>query len=179
LPLLPLGDLFYALARSGHMVGAIAANLNRMLFERMPRGRFVSATILRINPNHRSIEIWNGGMPPVVLFTAESANATQVGGEHPALGVVPPDDFNANTREWQWDAQYPQRLFSYSDGLTDAQNADGEIFGQGRVLELFKNQVKNRDKSADIYKAFIDFVDADKARDDVSLLIVDCELLRS
>jgi PAS domain S-box-containing protein len=179
LPLLPLGDLFYALARSGHMVGAIAANLNRMLFERMPRGRFVSATILRINPNHRSIEIWNGGMPPIVLFTAESANPTQIGGEHPALGVVPPDDFNANTLEWQWDAQYPQRLFSYSDGLTDAQNADGEIFGQGRALELFKNQVKNRDKSADIYKAFIDFVDAEKAQDDISLLIVDCELLRS
>jgi PAS domain S-box-containing protein len=179
LPLLPLGDLFYSLAHSGHMVGAIAANLNRMLFERMPRGRFVSATILRINPHHQSIELWNGGMPPIALCSAESAKVTRIGGEHPALGVVSPDDFNANTLEWQWDAQYPQRLFSYSDGLTDAQNADGESFSEARALALFKNQFENPDKSAELYKTFIDFIDPHKAQDDVSLLIVDCALLQS
>jgi PAS domain S-box-containing protein len=178
LPLLPLGDLFYSLARSGHMVGAIAAKLNRMLFERMPRGRFVSATILRINTNHRSVEFWSGGMPPLIILTAAAADVTQAGGEHPALGVLSPDDFNGKTQEWQWDSQYPQHIFSYSDGLTDAQNSAGERFGPKRILELFKNQCKDRNKSTELCKAFVDFIDPNKTHDDVSLLIVDCELLR-
>lgn len=178
LPLLPLGDLFYSLAHSGHMVGAIAAKLNRMLFERMPRGRFVSATILRINTHHRSVEFWSGGMPPLIILTAESADETQAGGEHPALGVLSPDDFNAKTQEWQWDSQYPQHLFSYSDGLTDAQNTAGERFGQKRILELFKNQCKDPSKSTELCEAFVDFIDPNKTHDDVSLLMVDCELLR-
>ncbi|MBD9356827.1 SpoIIE family protein phosphatase [Methylomonas albis] len=70
-------------------------------------------------------------------------------------------------------------MFSYSDGLTDAQNADGESFSEARALALFKQQFDSPDKSAELYKTFIDFIDPHKAQDDMSLLVVDCALLQS
>lgn len=178
LPLLPLGDTFYALARSGHTVEAIAANLNRLLFERIPRGRFVSASILRINPDHRNIEFWGGAMPPIIVLTQTPVKASQIFGEHPALGVLPPDEFDAKTIHWQWDEHHPQHLFLYSDGLTDARNSCGESFGIHRALALFAAQMKSRDTASEPNRAFIDFVDPKATHDDVSLMMINCEALR-
>ncbi|MBS4052157.1 PAS domain S-box protein [Methylomonas rivi] len=178
LPLLPLGDTFYALARSGHTIEAIAASLNRLLFERIPRGCFVSASILRINPDHRIIECWCGAMPPIVALNEGGALVTQIHAEHPALGVIAPNEFDARAIHWRWDDQQSRYLFLYSDGLTDAQNSRGESFGMQRALALFTAQLENRNPTEERYKTFIDFVDPNRAQDDVSLMMIDCTALR-
>lgn len=178
IPLLLLTDSFYALANSGHTVSAIAINLNRMLYERMPTGRFVSATILCIDPNHHKIEIWSGGMPSLVILDHEGKVVEQIKAEHPALGIMPPDIFSAVTKLWHWDSNRGERLFSYTDGLTDAQNTSGDIFGEERLFDMFSRHhfiSSNQNIPLEFYQPLADFIDPVQEQDDISLLIVDCQ----
>lgn len=178
IPLLPLADIFYQLANSGHTVSAIATNLNRMMYERMPTGRFVSASILCIDSHHHNIEIWCGGMPPIVIFDREGKLVAQIEAEHPALGVMPPEAFSSVTKHWHWGMKLGERLFSYTDGLTDAQGNLGDVFGHERLMEMFsRHHVIGSDQSLPIgfFQPLLNFVDPALEQDDVSLLIVDCQ----
>lgn len=67
LPLLPVSQTFYHMAKEGYSISQIAKSMNQQLKATMPINRFVAVSIILIDFNTNVIEVWNGGNPPIFL----------------------------------------------------------------------------------------------------------------
>jgi len=73
LPLLPVSQIFYSMAKQGFTIGAIAATMNAQLRVQIPVGNFVACTLLSIDRDNHTVEIWSGGSPNT-LFIDRAGN---------------------------------------------------------------------------------------------------------
>ncbi len=100
--------------------------LNRCLCGRL-QGGFVTAVILRLQSNG-NVTLANAGHLPPFLNQRELA----VEGSFP-LGLIPSADYGEVSLHLQPDDQ----LSLYTDGLVEARNAAGELYGFDRLYALF------------------------------------------
>ncbi len=128
---LPLFDTFYAMSELGYGIGRIVEVMNSRMHTMMPAGRFTALTLVSINPVMGTVEVWNGGNPYPCLVGADGKIAKHWKSRHVPLGVLPPEEFSAELEVFSYEG--PCQLFLWSDGLTEAENAEGEQFGAERA----------------------------------------------
>ena len=107
-----------------------------------------------------------------MLFVSDTGEILHtVSSSHPPLGILTSDTFDARTAVYHW--QTPGQLLLYSDGLLEAENATGEMFGQERLAQALSAQEKST-----LFESVLESVKThlgDKpAHDDVSLIAIDC-----
>lgn len=132
LPLMPVVQVFSSMARDGFTVSAIVREMNRRIVDLIPAGNFVAVTLLSIDHVNRAVEIWNGGNPPALHVAAQASVFRRFESCHPALGMLRDGELSVSTELFNWHEDGSITL--YSDGLIDAKNANGEIFGDERML---------------------------------------------
>ena len=101
--------------------------LNGQLCER--EGASATCLILRFSPNG-AVEMANAGQLPPYLNGVEM----QIEGSLP-LGMLPGMDFSVSS----FRLEPGDSLLFMSDGVAEAQNAEGELFGFERVAEMLRN----------------------------------------
>ncbi len=124
---LPLFDTFYAMSELGYGIGRIVEVMNSRMHTMLPPGRFTALTLVSINPVMGTVEVWNGGNPYPCLVDANGKITKHWKSRHVPLGLLPPEEFSAELEVFSY-AEACQ-LFLWSDGLTEAENAEGEQFG--------------------------------------------------
>lgn len=168
---LPVLSVFYTLAERGCPVGEILAEINRNLRATLPTERFVASTILCIDAAEGAAEIWNGGMPKLLLLDAGGRMVQTWASSQLPLGIV---DFTADmsaTTRITLDAG--SQFVMYSDGLIEASNMAGEQFGIERLERaLFAAPADQR--IAAVKDALSSHVGAVVPHDDITLMLVDC-----
>lgn len=93
-------------------------------------GSFVTAFYAVYDPSRRSIAYASAGHPPARLFShADGAVRALDGSRGLPLGIVTDDTFVTATVS----AGAGDVLVLYTDGITEARDADGEWFGLGRL----------------------------------------------
>ena len=110
-------------------VGAIATEANRRLCAENPMGLFVTGVLAIVDLERAVMQYVCAGHEPAFLVGADDARRPlpMTGGI--AMGVL--DDFEYESRE---EELHPgDALFLYTDGLTDAVNLSGELFGKERL----------------------------------------------
>lgn len=107
----------------------ILQRLNRCLCERR-QGGFVTALILRFHPNG-AVTLANAGHLPPFLNQQELA----IEGSLP-LGILP----SASYEEISISLQLGDQLSLYTDGLVEARNTTGELYGFDRLHALFASR---------------------------------------
>ena len=110
-------------------VGAIATEANRRLCGENPMGLFVTGVLGIVDLELGVMQYVCAGHEPAFLVTANDSRRPlpMTGGV--AMGVL--DDFEYESRE---EELHPgDALFLYTDGLTDAVNLSGELFGKDRL----------------------------------------------
>ncbi len=169
---LPASDVFFAMTRKGCALGEIAAEINRKLNELLPTGRFCAAILARLSPLHADIEIWNGGQPPLLMLDDAGHLANEVPSFHFPLGVMSATRFDGATRVVS--LENIRHIVLYSDGLLEARNASGDMFGAQRLHDAI---VVAREEMGhphqNIKAGLVGFLDGLEPHDDVSLLTVD------
>ncbi len=130
---LPTSDIFFAMTRRDFKPADILSEINRKLRSIMPIGHFCAAALVCCDPASRNIEIFNGGLPPLLLINSDGQLAASFKSENLALGVLPAELFEAETVSLEVAANGTLAL--YTDGLTEAQSPDGEMFGDARLQE--------------------------------------------
>lgn len=130
--LLPVVGIFYAMVDKGLSLPDVIAEMNKRLREMMPVGRYLAACVIAVDEKNRSFQIWNGGMPSVLL-AEEGEAAIALHSHHLALGILSPAEFDSQIQQIHWTRS--ARLVLYSDGLTEAENESGEMFGMDRLKD--------------------------------------------
>ncbi|MDP2828912.1 MAG: fused response regulator/phosphatase [Sulfuricellaceae bacterium] len=167
LTLLPAAQTFHSMTQQGLSVSSIAHEMNRQLHRQMPVGRFVTATLLRLDRGNRLVEVWNGGNPALIVVSEAGEEIHRFGSDHLPLGPLDADEFDARTRVVQ--LREPFHLLMFSDGLVDAENEAGKPFGEEGIR---KAVASGPDIYANLKMAVQGHIAWGGEQDDISLVLL-------
>ena len=121
-------SLLRALAVRIHHPGKLLKRLNELLYAELSSvGMFITAQLVFVDLKRRQLVTASAGHCPVLLLSGDSVRTLGVTGT--PLGILP----NATYRQQTASFGQPGGLLIYTDGLTEAVNPAGEMFGQERL----------------------------------------------
>lgn len=166
--IMPLAEIFYGMGAKGFGLEAILREINTRLKSVLPASVFCCATAAHINYGDRYFEIWAGGLPDGIIYSRRSHSMTRIPSAHVPLGILPEHRFEY--RPLIVELEEGADLYLWSDGIIEAGNADGEMFGEERLLALFDQP--REDMFAWITASLREFTGTDRQDDDYSLVAV-------
>lgn len=172
---LPLCQTFYDLTNKGYAVDQIAIKLNEMIHQFMPSDRFVSAALVSINRKARIIEVWNGGIPELQLFSRKGKLQKTWYSQHLPLGILSPKKFSGQTGVFRYEDDC--QLCLYSDGLIEATSPDGSPLGYECITAIFA-QTAHDERFNALISHLEQHLQGLAAHDDISLAVFDINLDR-
>ena len=164
---MPLAEVFYGMTAKGYSLAEVLREINAKLKRILPVGVFCCATLLNISFQRQVVEVWNGGLPDGYLLRSSGERLPLVS-RHLPLGVLEPASFNDKYEVYP--LALGDRVFLLSDGVLEARNPQGELFGEARLLEVFAKNRVPEELFSGIQQALTLF--SGEQQDDVSLLEV-------
>ena len=170
---LPVTDIFNVMTEKGFALERIIESLNKRLYSLLPASMFMAACLIKIDSGLNHLRIWNGGLPEVYIREFKTGIIkNKVQSTHIALGI---DEGLQNGFSIQnVDVNSGDQIFMYTDGLTDAVNIDGEMFGIDRLNQCFDNNRLKQSIYECIVKEVNQFTDGARLTDDVTLAYIPC-----
>ena len=163
-------DVFYAMVAKGFALLEILREMNRKLNSTLPTGRFMAAGGIELDPTFTDATVWNGGLPPILIQSADGGVKGEVKSSHLPLGILPNDQLDLHPETLS--LRRGDKLIAYSDGLVEAANEQGDLLGIDRVREA----VDGLDATADCYDALTGLLKSHRGdapqTDDVTLMLV-------
>jgi serine phosphatase RsbU (regulator of sigma subunit) len=150
---LPTSDVFFSMSRQDFSPHEILVEMNRKLYDIMPTGHFCAMAFVCCDPATRQIDIFNAGLPPILLLDDQGQIKTSAKSSNLALGILPKDSFSVDITTLQNVSS--NTLVLYSDGFTEAQNEAGEAFGENRLHAALASGKKPFDTAKAALEAFI------------------------
>ncbi len=147
----------------------LLTQINKVLCERAKRGMFVTLVYMLLDTVENRIQIANAGHVAPIYSDDEG---TQLLGHDnkkgPPLGIIPDTEYEQETFELQNNSS----VTIYTDGVIEAKNTSGKLFGIKRLLKVIKMQPNDPDL---IVKGIINSVDkftlTEGRSDDLTLLV--------
>jgi serine phosphatase RsbU (regulator of sigma subunit) len=157
------------LAQEPDSPASLVERLNRILTTTSSNNRFVSFFFSLLDPSTGEVVYSNAGHNPPILLRSDGSTQRLEGGG-PVLGILP----EACYEEQRIFMQSGDVALLYSDGVTEANDPQGEEFGETRLVELLRNA---RQQPADkilntITQAVHDWMAGAPAADDITLVVV-------
>jgi hypothetical protein len=128
---MPVSDVFYAMTRKGVNLEAIASEANRKLLQILPDNMFCCAVIMEFPERMDQVKIWSGGMHDVLVINPEGKVVSTLESENMPLGILSAEEFDGSCQVF--DLPKDSRLISFTDGIVEAANSEGELFGEDRL----------------------------------------------
>ncbi|MGI9279402.1 MAG: PP2C family protein-serine/threonine phosphatase [Endozoicomonas sp.] len=124
-----------------------------------------------INSRTGEVVLSQAGHPPPLWIRCEKGSVEPVEGGGVPIGMMPDMDYTSCTLQFQ----PGDRLFLYSDGVTECENADGEQFGEARLLQCLQDTLNDDLKSVidQVEKNVRDWSELDRFDDDVTYLLLE------
>ncbi len=162
-------DIFYAMTRKNLPMRDIANEVNQQLRNKLPTGLFLGAIFLELSPDSQQLRIWNCGMSDVLIY-----RNNQLLARHPsstmALGIIDQEFTSTSPIE----VKKGDKIYLYSDGITEAVNSDEKEFGQDRLEINISELLKSNSKIEYLYDSVQGFMGETKQFDDITLLELTC-----
>ena len=132
-------------------------------------GMFVTAFIGILDLNDGQVQYVNAGHCPPLHKTQDGYDYIDVN-RNIILGARP--DYKFKSRKLT--LQNSERLFLYTDGVTEAQNHDGKMFEEDRLKKaLNQKEMPLVDTLDHVYKQIKKFVKDDPQSDDITMLVLE------
>jgi len=148
------------------------SRLNRDLFARTPIDRFITFVWAIYDPENSTLEYLNAGHPaPILLRPNESGppliERLDLGG--PLLGAF----ITSRYSQSELQLRSGDLLVFYSDGLDEAENRNGEMYGEERVIKVVSSMAG--ESAGSVREAILDdlmsFTEGSGQQDDLTLLV--------
>jgi serine phosphatase RsbU (regulator of sigma subunit) len=146
-----LHTLVHTTAEWTHRPSELLARMNRLLFEELSGvDMFITAQLVLADLNRRCLVVANAGHCP--LFIAGPAgNLKTISPDGLPLGIVPDVTYEEETLS----LDECSRALLYTDGLTEARNSHGELFGQERLCAWLRRSVSKHKTAAELSENFL------------------------
>ncbi len=150
----------------------IISDVNRQLIQDVEdSGQFVTMFYLTIDPIKKHLHYVRAGHDPAIFYDRDTDAFEELGGTGMALGVDENWKVNAYTKTA---LKKGQILFLSTDGIWEARNPRGEMFGKSSIYDIIR---KNAFLSANkILETMIDclqnFQKDMKIEDDITLVVI-------
>ena len=147
-------------------------SVNRLMTQDMrDTGQFVTLFYVEISPSEKTLRWVRAGHDPAIFYDPNRDKFEELRGEGIALGIDPDFKFQENIIERVSEGQI---LLVGTDGLWEAQNQKGEMFGKQRLKALVRQH--SQSSSGAILKVIVNsvkkFQDSVKQEDDITLLVI-------
>ncbi len=145
------------------------AKVNYLLWESIERNQFVTAFYGILDVTNRTLSYTNAGHNPPLLLTADGQHQFVERGSLP-LGMFKDTRYH----EYYQTIQPGEMLVLYTDGVTEAQNPEGEEYGRDRLARAVKvnRKLSARELIKAVHKEVIDWTDGKGATDDVTFFVI-------
>ncbi|PHS63213.1 MAG: fused response regulator/phosphatase [Thalassobium sp.] len=165
---MPLAEIFYGMTAKGFALRDILREINLKLKGILPVGFFCCAVVVDLNFDRKTASVWMGGVPDCYMLRSGNGAVESLKSTHLPLGVLSNEQFSDTLTEFPMGNG--DRLFVWSDGIIEARNPAGEMFGEERLRNVFSQASDPQHVFDDIQHALADFI-ADSARDDDTTLL--------
>ncbi len=147
---------------------ALGKKLNSIFFRDTPSNRFASCIYLEITPDEPTIRFINAGHLPPLKLSFESVHQSPKG--QPAFGLKPETTYTEKRIHFKKDEMF----LVYSDGITEARDETGALFGEDRLNAILKQIVHMPAQEAAKYilKEINRFRGSALPSDDISLIVL-------
>ena len=165
---MPVAEIFYGMTAKGFGLQMILREINTKLKKILPVGFFCCAAAVSLNFSERSMSVWMGGVPDCYLLTNKGCHLASIQSQHLPLGVLKTEQFNDDMTEHSMDIE--DRFFMWSDGIVEARNSQGEMFGEERLRSIFSNDIDPNVLFDAVQKSINEFVGETEKDDDTTLV---------
>ncbi len=141
--------------------------VSRDISDVMPEGRFITACFLIFSENR--VLISNAGQPFPILIS--KGRVTEIALHGMPLGIIE----HIPLSEGCIKMERTDRLLLYSDGLTECENAKGDMLGKERFLDFLKERAFSDSQSLkdNILNMLHEFTENAAPNDDITLIIIE------
>ncbi|MDQ6652556.1 MAG: SpoIIE family protein phosphatase [Acidobacteriota bacterium] len=145
------------------------AKVNYLLWESIERNQFVTAFYGILDVTNKTLSYTNAGHNPPLLLDKDG-NPTFIDRGSLPLGMFRDTRYH----EYYLTTEPGEVLVLYTDGVTEAQNLQGEEFGRERLAEavIANRHLGARDLITAVQKVVIEWTDGRGATDDVTFFVI-------
>ncbi|PKI16145.1 ATP-binding SpoIIE family protein phosphatase [Colwellia sp. 12G3] len=169
---IPVTETFRAMTKKGFSILEIIAQLNRQMYTLLPGDLFFAASFASISEHEKSAYIFNAGLPDGYLFNEEAKIIQQFASTHPPLGILPQLLPDAQLEVVQ--VKSDDRIVFITDGIVEARNQPGELFGFPRFENAAIEGIKQNNLISSVLRELDDFCQHCEQEDDISLVDIPC-----
>ncbi len=170
---LPVADIFSVMTNKGFELEDIIEHINNKLHTLLPVSMFMACSMLKIHNDLKHASVWNGGMPDIYVRDSQSGDIkNKIKASHIPLGID--ETISNNFKLETIDINLEDQFIIYTDGLTEAENANGEMFGYQHFDKCLENNREKEFVFANMVAAFNQFCGDINPEDDVTLACITC-----
>ena len=153
-------------------LSTLIGDVNRLVHESSPADFYATLMYAEYQPATRVLNYVNAGhiAPIVVRPRHDSCDLYHLNSECPPVGISPDSEFATATFQFEMG----DVLVAYTDGITEAENRQSELWGEQRLENLLRS--RSRETPEQIITGILDEVTAFAAgqaqRDDVTLVVM-------
>jgi phosphoserine phosphatase RsbU/P len=146
---------------------------NKLLTPRINARLFMTSVVLRWDKLHQKMYYTGAGHEHILIYhtKTEKVDAVRSGGI--ALGMIP--DVSQIAQEQEIPLEIGDTIVLYSDGITEAKNKTGEMYGLDRLVEsVRKNGYRPSAENVfdGVTKEFANFVGEYVQIDDITMIVI-------
>ena len=149
----------------------IISDVNRQLVQDVEdSGQFVTMFYLTIDPIKKHLEYVRAGHDPAIVYDPNTDAFEELGGTGMALGV----DENWKAKAYNVALNNGQLIFLSTDGIWEARNLQGEMFGKESICDIIRNysSLSAKEILNTILESLNNFQKGAKNEDDITLVII-------
>lgn len=152
----------------------ILVNTNKYLHPRIQSTVFMTMVLFKWNNEAKKLSFIGAGHENIMHYSATTKELTTFKSGGIALGMVP--DISKMAKEQELDYKTGDYLILYSDGITDAKNANGEPFSLEKFQALIKQGADKGFSSDVIFKdvsqTLAKYIEGAIQEDDMTLIVI-------
>jgi phosphoserine phosphatase RsbU/P len=156
-------------------LSTLIGDVNRLVHDSSPDNFFASLFYAEYEPSTRILKYVNAGHnPPVVVRPrGESCELHQLKSGGVPVGILVDSEFPTTT----FHLEVGDAVVAYTDGITEAENGEGELWGMQRLENLLRSCVGATPER--IIECILDevsaFAKSQRQRDDVTLIVMNVQ----
>ena len=166
-------ETFYSMVDKGFDIQIIIEEINKKLFYLLPTDRFLCACIIEIDFEYRTMKVWNSGLPSVLICNDKGDLKEKLPSVSLPFGIMLLD-IN-DVVPIRVNLEQGDRVYIYTDGLTEIFDENAEMYGENRLMESIKEHSHLNKRIDAIINDTNLYSNYAAPTDDVLLLEIDCD----